>query len=158
MRDKSRRLILALALTIGGVFGAYGEGASGGSIAVSHVWARATPGGGKTGVVYLTIVNGGTGEDQLSGASTPIAESAQVHSSMADGAVMKVAEIATLAVPAGGTVELKPSALHLMLVNLKQPLVEGTTLPLELTFARAGRIGVSVLVGKVGAMADPGAN
>ena len=152
-----RRWILALAFTMTGLVVAHGQNAPTGPIAVSNVWARATPGSAKTGVVYLTIANAGAQDDQLTGASTPVAESAEVHSSMDDGGVMKMAEMTSLVVPAHGTVELKPSATHLMLVNLKQPLTEGTTFPLELTFEHAGKVDVEVLVGKVGAMTDPAA-
>ncbi len=151
------RWILALTFAIGGLGVAEGQTVSSGPIVISHVWARATPESAKTAVIYLTIADSGAQDDQLTGASTPVAGIAQVHSSMADGAVMKMAEMSSLVVPAGGSVELKPSATHLMLENLKQPLVEGAKFPLELTFEHAGKIEVEVLVGKVGAMSDPAA-
>ena len=45
-----------------------------------------------------------------------------------------------LAIPAGQTVELKSDgALHMMLIDLKQKLVAGETLPLTVTFERPER-------------------
>lgn len=127
-----------------------------GAVTVSHAWARATPLGAKTGVIYLTLTNVGPDADQLVGASTPVAETTQVHSSMNDGGVMKMSEVVNLDLPPGGTVALEPSATHLMLVNLTRRLNEGDRFPLTLTFQHAGMIEVEVLVGKVGAMTDPG--
>lgn len=40
----------------------------------------------------------------------------------------------------------------MMMVGLKQPLKEGETFPLTLTFEKAGKIDVTVSVAKVGAM------
>jgi copper(I)-binding protein len=56
-----------------------------------------------------------------------------------------------LDIPAGGTVELKPGGMHLMLLDLKQPLVEGTRVPVKLTF-KSGAVGeVELLVQALGA-------
>ena len=42
--------------------------------------------------------------------------------------------------------------MHIMLVGLKQPLKEGQTFALTLTFAKAGKVNVKVPVAKIGAM------
>jgi copper(I)-binding protein len=49
-------------------------------------------------------------------------------------------------IPAGAKVALKPGGLHVMLLDLKQPLVSGDRVPLTLTFARAGKVEVTVNV------------
>ena len=41
---------------------------------------------------------------------------------------------AGLDLPARQTVELKPGGYHIMLMDLKQPLVDGTSVPLTLDF------------------------
>lgn len=151
-----RAWLLALILAAGGATYVEAAPVTAGAITVSHAWARATPLSAKTGVVYLILANAGSGDEQLVGASTPVAESAQVHSSMNDGGVMKMSEVVNLDLPPGGTVALEPSATHLMLVNLTRRLTEGDRFPLMLTFQNAGKIEVEVLVGKVGAMTDPG--
>ena len=51
--------------------------------------------------------------------------------------VMKMAAIPSLNVPAGGTVELKPGSYHVMLMDLKAPLADKSTVPLTLTFENA---------------------
>lgn len=122
------------------------------AIAVQQPWARATPGGAKTGVVYMTIVNSGGADDQLVAASTPIAVEAQLHQTSMDNGVIKMRPIAALDLKAGATVKLAPGGYHLMLVNLKQPLKDGDSFPLTLTFAKSGKQDVQVTVAKIGAM------
>ena len=57
-----------------------------------------------------------------------------------DGGMMKMSAIDALALPAGKTVELKPGGYHVMLMDLAQPLKEGETVPLTLTFEdKAGK-------------------
>ena len=74
---------------------------------------------------------------QLVGVSTPLAGAAEVHEMKMEGDVMKMRAMAKLELPAGRTVELKPGGYHLMLQDLKQPLVQGSTVPLTLSFRDA---------------------
>jgi hypothetical protein len=50
------------------------------------------------------------------------------------------------------SVTLKPGGLHVMLTGLKQPLSEGQSFPLTLTFEKAGAIETTVKIAKAGAM------
>jgi copper(I)-binding protein len=45
-----------------------------------------------------------------------------------------------------GTTRAAPAGLHLMLIDLKQPLVAGTHFPLRLKFKNAGQTTVEVTV------------
>jgi copper(I)-binding protein len=54
----------------------------------------------------------------------------------------------TLAIAPGKTLRAEPGGLHLMLVELKTPLVDGTTVPLVLTFKSAGEVTVQLRVEK----------
>jgi len=49
-----------------------------------------------------------------------------------DGGVMKMRAIPRLELPAGKPVQLGPGGYHVMLINLKQPLKKGDTVPLAL--------------------------
>ena len=46
----------------------------------------------------------------------------------------------------GGSVQLAPGGVHLMLIDLKEPLKQGETFPLTLTFAKAGAMTIKVPV------------
>ena len=69
---------------------------------------------------------------QLVGVSTPAAGTAELHEMKLEGDLMTMRPIDKLDLPAGRTVELKSGGYHLMLMDLKQPLVAGTTIPLTL--------------------------
>ncbi len=55
-------------------------------------------------------------------------------------------------VKSGGQTTLGPGGFHVMLISLKQPLKEGESFPLTLTFEKAGKLDVSVKVEKAGSM------
>jgi len=63
-----------------------------------------------------------------------------------EGNVMRMRAVAAVEIPAHATTALKPGGYHVMLMDLKQPLVVGQTIPLSLTFAKAGRIDVTARV------------
>lgn len=115
-------------------------------IQVSDVWARATVAGQSSAAVYLTITNSG-GDDRLTAVSTPVAKSADLHSSSSEGGVMRMRMLPDgIAVPAGATVKLEPSGNHAMLTGLSAPLAKGSSFPLSLTFERSGAREVDVRV------------
>jgi copper(I)-binding protein len=119
-------------------------------IQIDHPWARASAGAAKTGAAYLTITDQGQ-PDQLTGASTPVAASAELHESMDDMGMMKMRPMAALALPPGKPVTLGPGGYHLMLMGLKAPLKAGDTFPLTLQFAHAPPQTVTVAVEPIGA-------
>jgi len=123
------------------------------NMAVEHAWARASPKGAPNGVSYVTLVNKGADADRLIGAASPVAETIQIHEEKTEGGVSRMRQLEAIDLPAGSTVTLKPSGIHLMM-KLKQQLQEGQTFPLTLTFERAGVIEVTVKIGTVGAMDD----
>jgi len=52
-----------------------------------------------------------------------------------DGSVMRMRAVGTLALPAGKSITLSPGGYHVMLMDLVQPLREGESIPVTLTFA-----------------------
>lgn len=74
---------------------------------------------------------------QLVGVATPVAGIAEVHEMKMDGDVMRMRAVPKLDLPAGRTVELKPGGYHVMLLDLKQPLAPGSTVPLTLVLRDA---------------------
>jgi periplasmic copper chaperone A len=126
------------------------EAQGGGSVQAKNAWARATPGGTQTAAAYVTLE--AADGDRLTGASTPVAKEAQLHNMTMDNGVMKMRQIDAIDLPAGQAISLKPGGYHIMLTGLNQPLKEGQTFPLTLTFAKAGAQTVTARVEGVGAM------
>ena len=71
---------------------------------------------------------------RLVGVSSPVAGVAEVHEMKMDGDVMKMRAVPMLELPAGKSVQFKPGGYHVMLMDLKQPLPNGSTVPLTLVF------------------------
>src|SRR5260370_41363555 len=146
------RVISALLLTL--VFSAQAHSQTPGqnTIVVEHPWARATPGGAKTGAVYLTLINDGSIGDRLLSATTTVADKVQFHGISEDNGVSRMREMHTVEVAPGARVSFNPGGMHIMLLGLKHPLKVGQSFPLTLTFEKTGNEDVSVPIAKVGAM------
>ena len=122
------------------------------TIRVANAWARATPARVKTGAAYVAVINDGGSADRLLRATTPVAQKIQFHRKSEDNGVSRMRELRSVEIDPGAKVIFKPGDMHMMMVGLKQPLKEGETFPLTLTFEKAGKIDVTVSVAKVGAM------
>lgn len=95
----------------------------------------------------MTLVNHGAAEDRLLSGSTPVAAEVQLHTMSMDGGVMRMRQIqGGIAIPAGGTLELRPGSYHIMFMGLKRPLRQGERFPVTLRFQRAGTISVQFAV------------
>jgi copper(I)-binding protein len=118
-----------------------------GDLKIGHPWSRATPPSAKVGAGYLSIANRGGAPDRLVSAVSSVAGRVEIHEMKMDAGVMRMRELAQgLALPAGETVALRPGGYHLMLMDLRAPLREGTPVPVTLVFERAGRIEVELKV------------
>jgi copper(I)-binding protein len=117
-----------------------------GSLVIGHPWSRPTASGMPTGVAYLTITNKGPDEDTLIAARTPAAERVEFHRTSLESGMARMRPAGTLVVAPNATLTAEPGGLHLMLVGLKTPLVEGTSVPLVLTFKTAGDVTVQMKI------------
>lgn len=127
-----------------------------GDMVVAEPWARASAGAGRTGAVYLTLHNKGGRGDRLMGVSTPVAKRAALHGHRMQGDMMRMYRAGPLALPAGGTVALRPGGLHVMLMGLTRRLEKGATFAMTLSFEKAGTVEVRVPIHGLGAMGPGG--
>lgn len=149
--------LVLLAALIAATPAAFAQSGGNGKIDVEKPYARATPAGAMSGAAYMTLANKTQTADRLTGASSEVAAKVQIHEMKVVNGVMKMREVAGgLAIPAGGSVALKPGSYHVMLMGLKKPLVAGQSFALTLTFAKAGNISVTVPVEAMGATSGNG--
>jgi copper(I)-binding protein len=105
-------------------------------IDTSDMWARPTAPGAESAAFYGEIVNN-SGDDTVVGHYySPACGSIELHTTeMVDDVMqMRPADPDVAALDDGETLELKPRSYHLMCLDLVEPLVEGETVSLELTF------------------------
>lgn len=125
------------------------------AIAVSDGWTRATP-TSRSGAGYLTLRNTGDAADRLLAAESPAARTVELHTMTMEEGVMRMRPAAPPAIAAGGELRLAPGGLHLMLMDLAEPLAVGATVPLTLRFERAGAVAASLSVQPIGARGPEG--
>jgi copper(I)-binding protein len=118
-------------------------------VTVQQAWARASAGSAATGAAYVTLIGAGQADD-LVGASTPVAATAEVHETTNDKGIMKMRPVAAVPIPPHEMVKLLPGGYHIMMLGLKQKLVAGESFPLTLTFSHNAPITVEVKVQAIG--------
>lgn len=128
-----------------------------GDIKIVEPWARATPGGAKVGAGYVTITNTGKTADRLIGGTAAVAGVFELHDmTMTDG-VMRMRRLDSgIELKPGATVTLRPGGLHVMFIDLKQPLKQGEKIKGTLVFEKAGTVEIEYDVAPIGAASPKG--
>jgi hypothetical protein len=140
---------LALAAPLPGVAG--DEAAQAGDLTITRAWVRASIGTSHPAAAYFTVENRGAAADRLIRVTSPAAGMSEIHVVEEEGGVMRMRPAAALEIPPGGRLELTAGGTHVMLMQLREPLAEGGTLTLELTFERAGTAAVAAPILGLGA-------
>lgn len=111
---------------------------------VNNAWSRELPPTAPVGAAFLTIDNPSDQPDRLISAASSIADVTELHAHIHDGDVMRMVKVDGIDVPAHDTLTLEPGGYHVMLIDLKKPLVAGEQLPLSLQFEHAGQVDITV--------------
>ena len=121
-------LLLAVALLSAAALAAETE------LTVSNASVRAVPPGTPSSLAFMTLKNSGNTDRQLVKADSSVAKTVGLHNHIHDNGVMKMREVKAIEIKAKGQAELKTGSYHIMLIDLKQTLKEGDSVPLTLTF------------------------
>ncbi len=96
-------------------------------------WARATAPGATTGAIYGTLTNHSVAARTLSSVLFSQAGHVMIHETREVEGMMRMVH-ADVALDPGASVQLAPGGLHVMLMRLQTPLVEGCRYPLTLVW------------------------
>ncbi len=108
-------------------------------VSVNNAWVRPAE-AGQNSAVYFQVVNEGRMGDVLVSASSSTA-TAEMHESMErENGVMGMSPLSSVDVPAQSEIEFKPGGMHIMLINLTQPLTVGDNIPVTLHFEHGGKV------------------
>ena len=99
-------------------------------VVVKDAWVRATVPQQKATGAFMQLR--AAKDSKLVSASSPITPTVEVHEMAMQDNVMRMREVPAIDLPAGKTVEFKPGGYHVMLMDLKQQVKEGDTVPLTL--------------------------
>lgn len=106
-------------------------------ISVTDAWVRATMPGQPVGGAYMQIRS--DADARLIGVSSSVVPRVEVHEMTMDGDMMRMREVKAVELPKGKTVSLEPGGFHIMLMNLKKPIVAGDSIPLTLVIESDGK-------------------
>lgn len=119
--------------------------AGNGSIETSEPWARASIGVNRPGAAYMTLRNTGGAPVVLTGIATDLSGRPEVHNVTTDASgVSSMTPAGPVEIAPGTEVTLQPGGLHLMLMMLLRPMVEGETFTVTLQFEDGGSHDVEV--------------
>ena len=121
-----------------------------GELTIASPWSMELPPNAPTVAAYFVIHNNGSAADTLMSVDTPIAGLAQLHEHVHANGLMKMQQVPSVEVAAGGDAVFAPMGYHVMLLELqdKSRLTDGQTFPLTLHFEKAGEVTVQVPVMK----------
>lgn len=121
-----------------------------GELEIAHPWSQELPPNAPTVAAYFVIQNNGKTPDRLLSVDSPIAGEAQLHEHVMKDDLMKMQQVPSVDIPAGGTITFAPMAYHVMLLNLKDRslLSDGKRFPLTMHFEKSGNVTVEVSVQK----------
>ena len=106
---------------------------AGNPLSTHDAWARPADSGAMS-AVYFTLGNAGAESDTLVAVASEIAARTEMHVSMQQGRTMHMSQVTSLPVPADDSVAFRPLGAHVMLMDLRRPLVPGDTLSVTLSF------------------------
>lgn len=100
-------------------------------VTVKDAWVRGTVAAQKATGAFMQLQS--VQDARLVSAKSPVAGVVEIHEMAMEKDVMKMRALTKgLDLPAGKNVELKPGGLHIMLMDLKQPVKDGEQIPLTL--------------------------
>jgi copper(I)-binding protein len=102
------------------------------TVKVEDAWVRGTVSTQKATGAFMRLTS--TANARLVAAQSPVAGVVEIHEMAMENDIMKMRQIPGLDLAAGRTLELKPGGYHVMLMDLKQPLKGGDSVPLTLVF------------------------
>jgi copper(I)-binding protein len=104
------------------------------SISVSDAYVRAVPPNQPISAAFMQIDNQDFSAHQVVRASSSFAQTVELHTHTHEDGMMKMRQIPSISLPAGGSALLQPGGLHVMLIGLTKPLAADAVVDLSLVF------------------------
>lgn len=102
--------------------------ASGATLDLTDTWVRATPPGKMMTAAYGVLKNPSDQTHVIIGVQTSVAGHSSIHETRIERDRSTMRPVRRLEIGPGETVTLMPGGLHMMLMTLSEPLVEGESI------------------------------
>lgn len=113
---------------------AFAAGSAADNVSVNDPYVRLMPPGQKVTGAFAVFKNSDDKDHKVVKADNPLSKATELHTHVNEDGMMKMRPVKEIDIRAGGETTLKPGSLHIMLLDLKQPLKEGDIVPLTVTF------------------------
>jgi hypothetical protein len=104
-------------------------------VSVENAWVRGTVPAQKATGAFMRLKS--ATPTALVNATTPAAGRVELHEMRMENDVMKMKAVPKIDIAAGKPTDLKPGGLHVMLFDLKKPLLKGESIQMTLEFQDA---------------------
>ncbi|MDF1618923.1 copper chaperone PCu(A)C [Pseudothioclava nitratireducens] len=141
----------AIAMTVLMTLPAAAQEAVTDTLEISGGFTRASPMVAGAGAGFMTIRSKGPA-DRLVAFRSSACNTPELHTHINENGMMRMRQVEAIDIPAGGEAVLKPGSLHLMFIDLVEPMQEGTNVDVTLVFEQAGEVELSLPVKGAGAM------
>lgn len=125
-----------------------------GTLTVEEAQVRAVPPVSTTTAAFMVLHNPGEHDLAVIDVFSPAAGNTELHNHVEEDGVMQMRQVPAISVPAGGSVELAPGGLHLMLIDLVATLEEGNLVELTLELDNSERITFEAPVKRIEVMGE----
>lgn len=102
------------------------------TVKVEDAWVRGTVATQKATGAFMRLTP--SANARLVSASSPVAGVVEIHEMAMENDIMKMRQVPGLDLAAGRAMELKPGGYHVMLMDLKQQVKGGESVPITLVF------------------------
>lgn len=97
------------------------------------------------GAFYFTITNNGEETDRLVEVETDMADIVEIHNTEMDDGVMKMApQHDGVEIAPGESIVFEPGSYHVMLIDLRESMLDGEEFTATLHFEKAGEVEITV--------------
>lgn len=104
-------------------------------VSIDDAWVRATVAQQRASGAFMKIT--ATSAMKLVGVHSPVASIVEIHEMAMVGDLMKMRAVKAIDLPANKPVSLEPGGYHVMLIDLKNQIKEGESVPITLVFEGA---------------------
>lgn len=102
------------------------------AVSIQNPWVRATNAGQNISAGYMTMTS--TQDVTLVNIESDVTESVEIHSMKMENNVMKMRMLDSIPLIAGKPYKLEPGSYHLMMFDLRKPLIDAQVVDFEMTF------------------------
>jgi copper(I)-binding protein len=115
-------------------------------VTVSDPWVREMPPGMRMTAAYMMLSNRGPTERVLTGVSSAMFGSAEIHRTVQSGGKASMLQQDRVSIPAQSEIQFTPGGYHIMLMDAEEMPRGGDKVPLTLHFANGDTLEIEAQV------------